>query len=135
MRMRVADIMQADVEVVVEDMTVRDVIVTLADAHVHGVPVVDLNRRILGVISSSDVLQAVAETDSVDAHETLFDRTHVRDLMTTPARTTTPETEVRDAAQQMLQFDVHRLFVERDGTLAGVLSQSDIVRAVAKERL
>jgi CBS domain-containing protein len=31
----------------------------------------------------------------------------------------------------MLALDVHRFFVEVDGDLVGVISQSDIVRAVA----
>lgn len=130
--MQVAEIMRADVEAVLEETTVREAIVTLADAHVHGVPVVDRNRRLVGVVSSSDVLQATAETDAL--HE-LFDRTTVRDLMTTPARTISPTADVREAARAMVRFEVHRLFVVQDDTLAGVVSQSDIIRAVAHDTI
>ena len=47
----------------------------------------------------------------------------------------TPASDVREAAQQMLYLDIHRLFVEEDGKLLGVISQSDVVRAVATARL
>ena len=39
--------------------------------------------------------------------------------------------EVSEAARHMLYADVRRLFVEEDGSLAGVVSQTDIVQAVA----
>jgi len=35
----------------------------------------------------------------------------------------------------MLYANVHRLFVEKDGELLGVISQSDVVRAVANARV
>jgi CBS domain-containing protein len=43
-----------------------------------------------------------------------------------------PEAEVREAAQQMLYADVHRLFVASDERVVGVISTSDIARAVAQ---
>ncbi|MBI3081344.1 MAG: CBS domain-containing protein, partial [Gemmatimonadetes bacterium] len=66
--------------------------------------------------------------------ERLFDQTTVKEIMTPRPFTITPETEVKEAAQQMLYLEVHRLFVEDEGRLVGVISQSDIVRAVALAR-
>ena len=54
--MRVAELMQKDVKAVRPDVSVADVIASLADAHVSGVPVVDRHGLMLGVISSTDVL-------------------------------------------------------------------------------
>jgi CBS domain-containing protein len=45
------------------------------------------------------------------------------------------EMDVREAAQQMLYLEVHRLFVVEDGRLVGVISQSDIVRGVATAKI
>ena len=59
----------------------------------------------------------------------------VRDAMTTPPRTISPQADIREAAQQMLHLDVHRLFVVDGDELVGVIAQSDIVRAVATGRL
>ena len=45
-----------------------------------------------------------------------------------------PDLDVRQAAQEMLYLNVQRLFVEFDGALVGVISQTDIVGAVATSR-
>ncbi len=55
--------------------------------------------------------------------------------MTRQPRLIGPAAELRAAAQQMLRQDVHRLFVEERGELVGVISQTDIVRAVATIQL
>jgi len=60
----------------------------------------------------------------------------VRELMTPRSRVIAPEADVLEAARQMLDLDVHRLFVEdRGGQLVGVISQTDIVAAVATARI
>jgi CBS domain-containing protein len=55
--------------------------------------------------------------------------------MTAKPVTVDPDADVHDAARQMLYGEIHRLFVEYDGSLVGVLSQSDIVGAVAGAKL
>ena len=65
----------------------------------------------------------------------LFENTLVRDLMTPKPMTIPPQAPMKEAAQQMLYANVHRLFVEKDGELLGVISQSDVVRAVANARV
>jgi CBS domain-containing protein len=55
--------------------------------------------------------------------------------MTSPALTITPDASIREAAQQMLSAGVHRLFVTSGERVAGVISITDIVRAVATGRL
>jgi CBS domain-containing protein len=46
-----------------------------------------------------------------------------------------PDADARQAAQQMLYTEVRRLFVEDDGRLVGVISQTDIAHAVGLGRL
>jgi CBS domain-containing protein len=133
--MRVAELMQTEVETVAPDMTVAQAIVRLSDAHVHGVPVVDGGDQIVGVLTTTDVLNAAAETRGSEDRERLFDETTVEEIMTPRPMTVDPTTDVKEAAQQMLYLEVHRLFVEDDGHLVGVISQSDIVRAVALARI
>jgi len=97
--------------------------------------VVDGRGRVLGVMTTTDVLNAAAETTGAEERERLFEQTTVQEIMTPRPLTITPDTEVKEAAQQMLYLEVHRLFVEDDGHLVGVISQSDIVRAVALARI
>jgi CBS domain-containing protein len=46
-----------------------------------------------------------------------------------------PDASVEEAAREMLYLDVQRLFVEFEGALVGVISQTDIVSAVATARI
>jgi CBS domain-containing protein len=133
--MRVADLMQTDVVVVDADAPVANAVVTLADAHISGLPVLDGSRRLVGVLTTTDVLEAAAEREEAEERESLFERTPVRDIMTPRPVTIGPEADVTEASQQMLYLEVHRLFVEDKSGLVGVISQSDVVRAVATAKL
>ena len=129
--MKVSDVMVTELAVVNEDVTLAEAVVSLADAHVHGAPVLDRRGRLVGVLSSSDILQAAAESSSAGAGERFLAQTLVRDMMTTPPRTIGPDEDIKVAAQKMLELDIHRLFVVRGSDMLGVISQSDIVRALA----
>ncbi len=133
--MKVADLMVTDLQVVSDEATINDAIMALADAHVHGVPVVDRHGTFVGVLSTSDVLDAEAEAAGTEERENLFANTLVRELMTAGPKTIGSNEDVKVAAQQMLSLEVHRLFVVVDGELQGVISQSDIVRAVATAKI
>ena len=133
--MRVAELMQTEVQTVLPDAVLNEVAVTLADYRISGLPVVDGSGRLIGVISTTDIVTAEEETDDRASRDALFERTLVQDLMTPRPLTISPEAEVREAARQMLQSDVHRLFVTDGERLVGVISTTDIMRAVAAGRL
>ena len=129
--MKVADLMQTDVKTVDPEILLDEAMLTLADSHVTALPVVDQSGKMLGVLSRTDVLAAEEEVESRAERDRLLARTRVRDLMTPFPLTISPESEVRTAAQQMLSAGVHRLYVTTDERVVGVISMSDIVRAVA----
>jgi CBS domain-containing protein len=130
--MRVAELMKKPVVTVGMEATVQDAVNLLADDHVSALPVTDTAGRIVGVLSVSDILVAESETDDETARQALFSATPVRDLMSVRPLMVSPEAEVREAAQQMLYADVHRLFVASEERVIGVISTSDIARAVAQ---
>jgi CBS domain-containing protein len=133
--MKVADIMQTPVRTVTSDTPVSEVMVTLTDAQVSGLPVLDSRGRVVGVVSSTDLIAAQAETRSTQERRILLEQTSVRDLMTPRPLMIESTAEVQEAARHMLYAEVRRLFVEDEGALAGVISQTDIVRAVATGKL
>jgi CBS domain-containing protein len=55
--------------------------------------------------------------------------------MTPRPYTVAPDEDVREAARQMLYAEVHRLFVAEGDRLVGVISTTDIVRAVATGKI
>lgn len=129
--MKIADLMQAPVRAIAPDVAVAEVVETLADLHVSALPVVDAAGRMIGIVSSTDVLTAEAEADDESAREILLEESTARDIMTAQPYTIAPDADVREAARQMLYADVHRLFVVEGNSLVGVISTTDIVRAVA----
>jgi CBS domain-containing protein len=133
--MQVSELMQSNLVTIPSDSPMSEAIISLADAHVTGLPVVDANLHLVGVLSTTDILTALAERSQDAEPGVLFENTLVRDLMTPKPMTIEPQAEVKQAAQQMLYANVHRLFVEKDGELLGVISQSDVVRAVANARV
>lgn len=129
--MHVGDLMQVDVVSVRPDATIKDTVSVLATAHVSGLPVVDQEGRMVGVISTTDIIAAEAAVDNEKGRTVLFTQTSVRDVMGPRPYTIGPAAEVREAARHMHYAGVHRLFVTTEDRLLGVISTTDIVRAVA----
>jgi CBS domain-containing protein len=90
---------------------------------------------VVGVLSTTDVLTAEAEVDDPVARQALLENTAVRDIMTARPFTIGPGADVREAARQMLYGDVHRLFVAEGDQVVGIISTTDIVRAIATGKL
>lgn len=133
--MRVRDLMQVTVKTIGTNAPVADAIVTLADSHISAVPVVDAGGRMVGVVSSTDILTSEAEACDCTERESLFEDTSVSEIMTPRPLTVSPDADVREAAQQMLYAEIHRLFVVETDRVVGVISTSDIMRAVANGQL
>jgi len=131
----VADLMTRDVVSIRSDAPIQDAVTMLADSHVTGLAVVNGHGRLVGVVSASDVLAAEAEAGSTHDRARLLATGIVADVMSPSPLTTSSQIEAREAALQMDYADVHRLFVEDDEQLVGVISRSDINRAFASGRL
>jgi CBS-domain-containing membrane protein len=132
---RVSDVMTKDVVTIRNDATVADALTYLATQHISGVAVIDSRQQLVGVVSRSDIMEAEAEVSDPQIRGRLLENTLVRDVMTSPALTIGPEAELREAALAMEYGDVHRLFVQEAGKLVGVVSRSDVSRALATGRV
>lgn len=133
--MKVAELMKTDLKTVAPETIVEDALVMLAESHISGLPVIDHRGRLVGVLSTSDVLQALADAPSPADRERIFEDTFVRDIMTSRPMTVSSDADVMEAAREMLYLEVHRLFVEDASELVGVISQTDIVGAVATAKI
>ena len=133
--MKVAELMQTNLKTISADATVADAVDTLAGAQVSALPVIDRFGRAVGIVSARAVLQAESQCETPAIRDRLFDKTLVLEIMTPWPATIDPDVDVRQAAQEMLYLNVQRLFVEYDGALVGVISQTDLVGAVATAKL
>lgn len=133
--MIVSEIMRTDLRTISTDATVADAVDVLADSGVSALPVLDRLGRAVGICSIRDILEAEAKCHDELSREHLFERTLVLEVMTPWPETAGPQDDVRVVAQRMLAGKVKRLFVEDHGALVGVISQTDIVAAVAAARV
>jgi CBS domain-containing protein len=138
----------AHFQVPVELYMTRDVVSvlpsdTLAQAHdtairhdVTSLPVME-GDRLLGVISVTDLLRAARREvgSSVEARVLQFPSKPVSAVMTADVWTVPPGTYLADAAGIMRKEFIHRLFVIKDGAVAGVVSTTDLLRAIEEKRV
>jgi CBS domain-containing protein len=133
--MNVAELMQTKLKTISTDATVADAVAVLTESGVSALPVLDRLGRAVGVCSTRDVLVAERRCHDAPAREQMFERTLILEIMTPWPATAHPEEDVRKVARRMLDGKVQRLFVEDGGALVGVISQTDIVAAVAATRV
>ena len=133
--MKVSELMKTDLAVIPADAPLGEALMTLVDAHVLALPVLDTRQEFVGVLSTSDFLEALAEQGRGGDAGAWLDNSRVRDLMTPRPQFVAPDDDVKKAAQEMLYLGIHRVFVIDKDTLVGVLSQSDVVQAFATGKL
>ena len=121
--MLVRDAMTRDPVTVALRSTIKDALGTLTTHGIAVVPVVDRSGRLRGVVSELDLVQ-----DAV-APEPGF----VEDVCTRTAVTIAPDDDIAAAVELMTASGAENLpVVERGHQLVGVVSRSDVVRALAR---
>jgi CBS domain-containing protein len=125
----VGELMTPDPIVIEESATVDQGARLLEEFEISGMPVVDQDGVLVGVISQSDIVRARAVRHLWQRWPGL----RVRHLMHSPALTADRAMSLEEAAQIMEQGHVHRLVVvDADQmTPVGVVSTTDLVRALA----
>lgn len=117
-----------DTITIAPDATVSDLITVLADHGIGAVVVSSDGSRIEGIVSERDVVRAMAADP--DAGRTGGVRPKaVREIMTTHVATISPDDTVDAAMQVMTTGRFRHLPVAVDGSLAGIVSIGDVVKA------
>jgi CBS domain-containing protein len=136
----VKDVMTTGVVSVTKDASFRTMAAALREHRISAFPVIDENRRVIGVVSEADLLakEALAgnhpgipaATTGILHHKELqkAEGLTAGDLMTHPAVTVRPEDSVQHAARLMYTLQVKRLpVVDAGGCLVGIVSRSDLL--------
>jgi CBS domain-containing protein len=128
----VGDLMSIEPVVVHADASLSEAVQTMDDRGISGLPVIGPAGDLVGVISEVDLVHARA-TEWLWANWTGL---AVRHLMTSPPVTIRRSETLEVATRKMERNHVHRLVVVADDDDAlpiGVISTSDLVRALASE--
>ena len=116
----------------------KEIVAALARNKIRAVPVIDDNRKVIGVVSASDLLHRVVagpgtRPRSRPAHQSAHAAT-AAELMTTPAVTTRPHATIVEAAQRAAHARVRTLpVIDANGTLVGIVSQADLLRVFLRD--
>jgi CBS-domain-containing membrane protein len=147
---KASDVMATDVITVRPDTSLRDLAKILAEKHINGVPVVDSEGGVLGVVCESDlvnqnkplhiptvfvILDSVIPLENPWRLHKEFKRlaaTTVGDIYSHPATVVAPDTDLADVARLMADEKYYTVPVVKEGKLVGVLGKADLIRSIYK---
>lgn len=146
--MLVKDIMTTSVKTATPDTLVREVALVMCFQKISGMPVVDRDNNLIGMISEKDILwgmfpeleDVMSGSGSVDL-ERLEGGYHdmqgqqVSRLMTTRVYTVEPDWPVLKAASMMFRHRIRRIPVAESGKLIGIVSVGDVHKAIFQHSL
>ena len=142
--MLIRDVMTENVFTVTADTPLKVVATRMLEYGVSGMPVVEEEDHVVGVVSATDILfkerSAPDRTGLVDwlVHYgedpplAKLDARTAGDSMTTPAVTIPSGRSVEDGATLMLDLRIDRLPVVDSGHLVGIVTRTDLVRAFTR---
>jgi CBS domain-containing membrane protein len=136
-------IMTRDVVVVSEDTPLAEVAAAMGEHGISGVPVVDRNGRVTGIISEKDFLTGMGVTGPQNFMTLVANclaikgcvalpikKQTARDIMTAPPITVTPDTNIKEIAVLFTSRKVNRVpVVDNDGKILGIVTRANLLHA------
>jgi CBS domain-containing protein len=142
--MKVEDLMTRDVIIVSPETSIQKAAKLMVDHRVSGLPVVDGEGRLVGIISEGDLILRQRGREKAPWWRGFFDDGErlareyqkgagitVGEVMTRSVLSVDPASGVEVAATILDARAIRRLPVMRDGQLVGILSRRDLVKALA----
>ncbi|WP_330275866.1 CBS domain-containing protein [Lentzea sp. NBC_00516] len=135
--MRTRDVMTTDVVVVSPKTAARDAARLLAEHGFTALPVVDDSGELVGIVSETELLKdrlpqdprSLVHGEPVEARKAPADL--VSQVMRAPA-TVTPNTDLAEVADLMLERGVRSVPVVYEGHLAGIVTRRDLLRSISR---
>ncbi|WUH89510.1 CBS domain-containing protein [Streptomyces sp. NBC_00433] len=138
---KVGNVMTSDVVSVREATSFKQVATLLAQHRISGLPVVDDDERVIGVLSESDLMARQARGDDAARRRRLLVRpasrrvavkaeaTTAGQLMSTPPVTVHADDSIAFSARTMAQHRVERLPVlDEEDRLVGIVTRRDVLQ-------
>lgn len=149
--MKAKDIMNTSVVTVGPDTTIEELVAILTESKISGVPVVD-GENVVGIVTEGDLLHRKYDPNakgyspmglfegfgSLEDFETyraeLKKRSAMKasEIMTTGLITEDEDSEVTKIASVMVDNNINRVPIVKDGKLVGIVTRADVIRTLAK---
>ena len=142
--MHAADIMTTSVKTVSPDTDIREIAELLLKQRISAVPVIDDQRRVVGIVSEGDLMRRL-EDDAGTRHSWWMEvfsgehdaehylKTHGRvaaEVMTTDVITIAEDMSLHQIAGLLEQHHIKRAPVTRDGVLVGIVSRANLLHGL-----
>ena len=138
-----SEIMTRDVVTLSADDSLEHGALTLAKNNYSGAPVVDSARKVVGIVSQKDFFHAVGIGGIDTVMELIAEclngtrcivsglrKGKIKDIMSSPVITATPETSAHDLAEIFMKNKINRApIVDPQGSLLGMVTRTDLVRS------
>ena len=118
---KVKDVMTSRVVTCTPTTTVAEAAKKMKDEDVGSVIILD-GKKPVGIMTREDVTNKVAALDKQAS------KVHVKDVMTSPVVTATPEETLSEVAKRMNKHGFERMPVAQTGKMLGFVSVRDILR-------
>jgi CBS domain-containing protein len=115
--MKAEEVMTTRVITVTENQTKQEAARLLAEHRISGLPVVNANKVVVGVVTEYDVIGKDGRT--------------VGEIMTRGVVSVTPDTDLEEVSHLLVHERIKRVPVLDQGRLVGIVSRADLVREVA----
>lgn len=148
------DLMTEKVVCVTPETPIHDLIKLLVKNHITGAPVVDKEGSLVGVVSKTDIVEYDEKTNKKrgeTTHKSFYDDTNgklkkeldkflktktfgktlVKDIMTSRVITAQANDTIDRLAKIMHDKKIHRVIIQDQGQVVGVVSTLDILNAVS----
>jgi len=116
--MLVRQIMNRDVVIAKPEATLKEASEVMAKFHIGSLVISD-GEKIFGIITSSDIIKAIASGKDVE-------KTLIGNIMTKNVITIEPDKDIEEAVDLMVQNKIKKLPVVDQGRLVGIITASDI---------
>ena len=133
--LRVRDAMSGSVRTVGRNDKLSLADTLMERGRIRHLPVLDEDGSLAGIVSRSDLFRGALATAlgyGTVAQDRVLESLVAKQVMTTEVITTTPDTELADAARIMIEKKIGCLPVLEAGKLVGILTQGDFVALAAR---
>lgn len=150
--MQVKDIMSTEVISVTLETEVKEVANILTEKKIHGVPVVDKNNKVIGIVTETNFFARVngdlylskfvknikenklPDVDDLNKKNEITPGTTVENIMTKKCVTVNPDLEIDELFEVFRKRGFYTIPVtDKDNSLVGVVTLADIIAMSAKK--
>lgn len=131
--MKIVDLMTRDVISIGPGQKLSDVVEAMRRRKIRHLPVVE-NGKLVGIVTDRDVKRALPSVFSGDQEEydRVLNEARVDKVMTRDPYTVGPRDEVKDALKVMIERKIGAVPVVNDGSLVGIVTDIDFLKAFLK---